>query len=176
MATALPASAQTAPKKTLGAWSLAVSRDGQGCFVTRRFDGPGETVLMLGLDSDGSNHLTILNGNWSIVPKQALTLEFRLSRGGYGDHAAIGIDVDGTRGFVATFEPRFPDHFAASERLDIYRGKMPVARLDLTGSGAAVAELKRCTAKQAPGAKGSSPSSDVPIDPFAAGSARKSKR
>lgn len=171
-----PAIAQDDTTKASGAWTVAASRDGGGCFATRRFDGSGETTVLIGLDRDGANHLTVLNDNWSIVPKQALTLEFRLSRGGYGDHPAVGIEADGKRGFVATFDPRFPDHVAASRRLDIFRGKTPVARLDLTGSGAAMTRLRHCVTSQARTGPGEAQSSDVPIDPFAAESRSRKKR
>lgn len=175
-AVAQPATAQADTDKAAAAWTVAASRDGRGCFATRRYDGPGDTTLLLGLDPDGANHLTVVNDNWSITPRQALMLEFRLTRGGYGDHPAVGIEADGKRGFVATFEPRFPDHIAASRRLDIYRGTTPVARLDLTGSGAAVARLRRCSTARTSATPGAQTPSDVPIDPFAPDSPRGKKR
>ena len=128
---------------------MAPSKDGQGCFLTKVYDRPGDTTLLLGLDRDGTNHLTVLNSNWSIEPKQRLKLDFRLSKGGYAKHFAVGLASDGKRGFVTSFEPKFPAYFASSHMLAIARGDVPVERLPLDGSGAAVASLRQCVAKLA---------------------------
>ena len=72
------------------------------------------TTLLLGLDRAGRNHLSVLNRNWSIKPKDKLALTFRLSRGGYVDQAAVGMASDGKRGFVTTFEMRLGFLTAAS--------------------------------------------------------------
>ena len=81
------------PRK-IGDWTLAVSEDGDGCFLTRIYDRPGDTTLLLGLDRDGSNHLTVLNANWSIKPKERLSLDFKLTSGGYPKHFAVGLATD----------------------------------------------------------------------------------
>ncbi len=53
-----PSGASAADKDTLprkvGDWTLAISEDGDGCFLTRIYDRPGDTTLLLGLDRDGS--------------------------------------------------------------------------------------------------------------------------
>lgn len=175
---ALPAVAPAADyaARNVAGWTVAVSKDGQGCFVTREFDRNGGTTVLLGLDVDGSNHLSLLNPNWSIKPKEQLKLSYRLSRGGYADHFAVGIRSEGKQGFVSSFEAQFPTYFAASRALHVARGDVPVARLDLTGSGAAVAELRRCVAAQKAGGTaggkagsgaGGAPGEAIPKDPFA---------
>lgn len=165
------ASAQSYAPQTLGDWTVAASKDGQGCFLTRSYPVDGNTSVLLGMDRDGSNHLSVLNDHWSIKQQQQVKLNFRLTRGGYPNHAAVGLAADGKRGFVSAFEAKFPDHFATSKALHIDRGGVKVAQLDLTGSGAAVAELRRCVAAQtgpAPRAASSGEgSSDIPRDPFA---------
>ncbi|WP_294281333.1 hypothetical protein [uncultured Sphingomonas sp.] len=176
-----PSGASAADKDTLprkvGDWTLAFSEDGDGCFLTRIYDRPGDTTLLLGLDRDGSNHLTVLNANWSIKPKERLALDFRLTSGGYPKHFAIGLAADGKQGFVTSFERGFPTYLAKSQRLDIARGDVPVERLPLDGSGAAIAALRDCvSARKVAPAKASRDQDDadgIPRDPFAKHASRK---
>ncbi|WP_010544870.1 hypothetical protein [Sphingomonas elodea] len=173
---ALPAAAQSYAARQIGAWTVAASKDGSGCFISRSFDQPGSTTLLLGMDRDGSNHFSVLNENWSIRPQDRLKLTFRLTQGGYPNHQAIGIVADGKQGFVAAFDPKFPTSFAGSKALHIDRGRTPVARLPLDGSGAAVAELRRCVEAQHGPEKAQASDDGVPRDPFAAHGKRKERR
>lgn len=163
------------PRK-IGDWTLAVSEDGDGCFLTRIYDRPGSTTLLLGLDRDGSNHLTVLNANWSIKPKERLALDFTLTGGSYPKHFAVGLASDDQQGFVTSFEKPFPTYLARSQALNIARGDVPVERLSLAGSGAAIAALRDCvTAQQTKPAKATRSDDAVdgiPRDPFAKGAAR----
>ncbi|GAA3266359.1 hypothetical protein [Sphingomonas yabuuchiae] len=158
------------PRK-IGDWTLAVSEDGDGCFLTRIYDRPGDTTLLLGLDRDGSNHLTVLNANWSIKPKERLALDFTLTGGSYPKHFAVGLASDDQQGFVTSFEKPFPTYLARSQTLNIARGDVPVERLSLAGSGAAIAALRDCvTARKAPPAKttrSGDAADGIPRDPFA---------
>jgi hypothetical protein len=173
-------SGQGYPARQIGDWTVAASKDQKGCFLTRDYDGAGKTTLLLGLDGDGINHLSVLNANWSIKPKDQLTLTFRLSGGGYDDHGAVGMAADGKQGFVTSFEAKFPGYFAASKALNIFRDDVPVAQLSLAGSGAAVAALRTCVSVRgaaAPaGARAKRRVDGIPTDPFAPGLARKSRR
>jgi hypothetical protein len=178
-ASAACAAPEDAPRD-IGGWTVAVSKDGTGCFATRAYDRPGNTTLLLGLDLDGKNHLSVLNANWSIRPQDRLKLDFHLTNGGYTKHFAIGMASDGQQGFVTSFETKFPTYFATSKTLDIARGPVPVERLDLAGSGAAVAALRHCVEAQRD-KPASATSQDVgidgiPRDPFAAASTRKAKK
>jgi hypothetical protein len=164
------AAAQDYPSREVGGWTVAASADKQGCFLTRQYDRAGETTLLLGIDVDGGNHLSVLNRNWSIKPKDRLKLDFRLTKGGYSDRFAVGIVSDGKQGFVTDFDAKFPAHFAASRALQIYRGKVPVEQLSLEGSGVAVTELRRCVElhrTRAKAGKVSDRPSRIPKDPFA---------
>lgn len=184
LATGLCASAQASAQgyaaRDVGGWAVAASNDQKGCFLTKEYERPGATTLLLGLDIDGSNHLSVLNRNWSIRPKDRLTLNFRLSKGVYSKHAAVGMAADGKKGFVTNFETEFPSFFATSEFLDIYRDDVPVEKLNLDGSGAAVEELRRCVEIQrtnpGPKADRAERADDIPIDPFAAEPKRRSKK
>jgi hypothetical protein len=165
------ASAQEYSVRDVGGWTVAASKDKEGCFLTRTYGGAGETTLLLGLDIDGSHHLSVLNDNWSIKPKDRWKLTFRLSNGGYSNHPVVGMASEGKKGFVTNFETKFPSYFAASRALHIYRGGVPVEQLSLEGSGAAVAELRRCVrvfaAKTAGGVREKGRSDQIPKDPFA---------
>jgi len=180
----LSASAHAAARdyalRNVGDWTVAASKDGKGCFLTRDYAQNGGTTLLLGLDIDGANRLSVLNPNWSIKPKDQLKLNFRLSNSSYPAHFAVGIASDGKQGFVASFGAKFPSYFAASKTLDISRGDVPVERLGLDGGDAAVAELKHCVDDQraapAPTVSGTAHSGDIPIDPFAPAPSRKAKK
>ena len=173
------ATARDHGSRKVGGWTVEASKDGDGCFVTKVYNHAGDTTLLLGLDLDGANHLSVLNANWSIKPDDRLRLTFQLSSGSYAKHFAIGIASNGKQGFVTSFEPKFPDYFAASKILDISRGDVPVERLNLDGSGAAVAALRNCVAAQRekPGAAAGKKahSHDIPRDPFALDPSGKSK-
>lgn len=178
VSSAAPAFAQDYAARNVGGWTVAASKDGNGCFLTKTYGGDGETTLLLGLDVDGGNHLSVLNRNWSIQPQERLRLNFKLSNGGYSKQLSIGMASEGKKGFVTNFEAKFPAYFASSKALHIYRGTVPVEQLSLVGSGAAVAEVRRCVAAQrARGpmhAEDRARSSRIPKDPFAP--ERRSKR
>jgi hypothetical protein len=177
-------SAQPSPNeyrtRDVGDWTVAASQDKKGCFLTRAYQVPGGTTLLFGLDTDGSNRLSVLNGNWSIKQKERQSLNFRLSNIAFPKHLAIGMASEEKKGFVTSFGVKFPDHFAASSFLNISRGTVPVEELSLDGSGAAVAELRKCVdlyrEKPAPDVRGSERAGHIPIDPFAPDAKRKSKK
>lgn len=172
-------SAQEYPLREVGGWMVAASQDRKGCFLSKAYEGPGRTTLLLGLDIDRSNRLSVLNSNWSIRKKNRERLDFRLSNVSFPKHLAVGIASDGKKGFVTSFGENFPANFAASTFIHIFRGDVPVEKLGLAGSGAAVAELRRCVdfyrRKPATAARGSDRARDIPIDPFAADAERRPK-
>jgi hypothetical protein len=164
-------SAGTYASRTVRGWTVAASKDGMGCFMAREYNRNGGTTLLLGLDTDGTNRLVVLNENWSIKPKDQLKLNFRLSNSSYPAHFAVGIISEGKQGFATSFGTKFPSYFAASKVLNISRGDVPVERLDLEGGDAAVAELRNCVAdvraKPVVPMEGKARSDDIPKDPFA---------
>ena len=162
---------------TVRGWTVAESKDGKGCFLTREYDRNGETTLLLGLDIDDTNRLVVLNANWSIKPRDQLKLNFRLLNSSYPAHFAVGITSEGKQGFVTSFGVKFPSYFAASKTLEISRGDVPVERLDLDGADVAVAALRDCVAdRQAKPADGKARFDDIPSDPFAPPPARGPKK
>ncbi|MEH3105308.1 MAG: hypothetical protein PGN12_15590 [Sphingomonas phyllosphaerae] len=156
--------------RDVGAWIVAASSDQKGCFITRTYPAPRGTTLQFGLDMDGSNRLTLLNPNWSIRAREQLRLDFQLSHSAFPRHLAIGIAPQGKRGFVTDFGATFPRSFATSAFLKVRRGDVPVEELTLDGSGAAVAELRRCVDRQRTPVAGKAAregGARIPLDPFA---------
>ena len=171
-----PATAAGYATREVGAWVVSVSSDQKGCFLARTYPEPRGTTLQFGLDVDGSNRLTLLNPNWSIRAREQLRLDFRLSNSAFPRHVAIGITPAGQRGFVTDFGATFPRNFAASAYLKVRRGDVPVEELTLEGSGAAIAELRRCVDRQRSSVTGKTPRDDngrIPLDPFARRDSRK---
>ncbi|WP_028965867.1 hypothetical protein [Sphingomonas phyllosphaerae] len=175
---AAPAAADYATRE-VGAWVVSPSSDQKGCFLTRTYPEPRGTTLQFGLDIDGSNRLTLLNPNWSIRAREQLRLDFRLSNSAFPRHLAIGIATAGQRGFVTNFGATFPRNFASSDSLRVRRGDVPVEELKLDGSGAAIAELRKCVDRQrAPAVAKSTrdPEGRIPLDPFANDRRRDSRK
>ncbi|MEH3038197.1 MAG: hypothetical protein PGN23_17150 [Sphingomonas adhaesiva] len=168
---AATATAQDPVRDVGGGWTLSPSSDGKGCFVTRAFPPPRETVLQFGLDTDGSNRLTLLNANWSIRARERMKLDFRLSNAAFPRHDAIGIVAEGRRGFVTTFGTTFPRNLATSAFLHVRRGTVRVEELSLAGSGTAIAALRTCVERRraAPPAvsRPGRAAGGIPLDPFA---------
>ena len=165
----LTVASERQPQKP-SAWITSVSRDGKGCFVTKEFDRPGRTTLLMGIDIDGANRLTVLNENWSIKLRDRLELDFRLSNVSFPKHFAIGITSGQKKGFVTSFGGRFPTHFASSKFLQVFRGNVPVEQLSLDGSGTAVVELRDCVEarrKRPVVTSGKRGQPSIPKDPFA---------
>ncbi|MBW8745829.1 MAG: hypothetical protein JF628_16110 [Sphingomonas sp.] len=164
-----PALARDYGSRNVRGWTVAVSKDGEGCFLTRDFE--RGTTLLLGLDTDGTNRLSVLNPKWSIKPRDKLTLNFRLSNSSYPAHFAVGMVSEEKQGFVTSFGAKFPSYFATSKTLFISRGDIPVERLDLDGADAAVAALRHCVddqrSKPAPSVAGEAQPDEIPRDPFA---------
>lgn len=154
--------------RKVGDWTVAAARDGDGCFVTRTFPRDGATTVLMGVSGDGSSRLTMLNANWSIRPRDRLTLDYALGARRFAGQFAVGIVADGKRGFVSSFGSGFPALFARAATLSVAKGDVPVERLALDGSGAAVAELRRCiAAAAAPASERRTDSTTIPRDPFA---------
>jgi len=174
------AAARAYTPRNVGDWTVTASKDGKGCFLTREYEQNGGTTLLLGLDIDGTNRLSVLNANWSIKARDQLKLNFRLSNSSYPAHFAVGIASEGKQGFVTSFGAKFPSYFASSKSLHISRGDVPVERLNLDGGDAAVAELRNCVDNRreapAPAAGRKARADDIPVDPFASIRPRESKK
>ena len=135
------------------------------------YEGDGATNLLLSLDIEGANSLMVDNYNWSTKDDEEYDIDYYLTAGVYDKHASRGYEHKGRHGFVTYFEAKFLTYFAASKSLDIRRGDVVVDELSLSGSGAAIAEMRRCVgllkAKADAEAREKAKWAHIPKDPFA---------
>jgi periplasmic protein TonB len=117
------------------------------CFLTADYKGPGESTLSLAIRRDGTPVLMVLNYNWSAEKGEKYRdISFRLDGEEYGDGVATGAAISGKNGFMQPMNPDFLPHFVKSTYLHVYKADKLIDRLDLEGSAAAVAVVRRCVA------------------------------
>lgn len=157
--------------REVGGWNISAADDGEACIMSLDYEGEGETSLIFSLKLDGDNLLAMMNYNWSIKEGEKLDLEYRLSNGTYEKHPSFGFASGGKKGFGTQFENKFSDYLAQSKYLHVYRDGKVVDNVSLTGTGVAVAELRRCLgiirANDAAEAREKARFSHIPLDPFA---------
>jgi len=146
-----PLHAQSYAPRDVAGWTVAPMDDlGGSCFITTTYEGDGKTSLSLAMNPNGEPTLIVSNENWTIEPGQKLELDYFLSVGIYEKHPSFGT-ID--RGFGAKFEKSFTDYFAKSSFIRIEKEGGLIDSLKLSGSGAAVIELRRCVKKVQEGAE-----------------------
>lgn len=153
-----------------GGWDIVQGDD--SCAITSEFQGPGDTELYLILNLDGSAILAVSNSQWSIQDKQELELSYHLNGTSYSGGKAVGITQSYIKkGFVTRFGPEFVADFIKSTYLHIYKGETVVDKLDLAGSGAGIAQARRCLshvkALADAAAREKARWAHIPKDPFA---------
>lgn len=145
-----PLHAQSYAPRDVAGWPVAPMGDlGGSCFITTTYEGDGETSLSLAMNPKGEPTLIVSNENWTIEPGQEMEIDYFLSFGMYEKHPSFGT-VD--RGFGAKFEKSFIEYFAKSNFIRIEKEGSLIDSLDLSGSAAAVIELRRCVKKVQEGA------------------------
>jgi TonB family protein len=117
--------------------------------------------------------LIVGNDGWSIEKGEKTDLVFGVNGRVYSDGVAVGVSEKfaSKKSFATKFGPEFLKDFAASPYLVILKGDVTVDRLQLRGSGAALAVAKRCLAKVrsdiAVAAAEKRKYADIADDPFA---------
>lgn len=130
--------------RDVAGWTIAPTEHENGaCAMVIDYEGRPSTRLALAIDNSGVPGLMLLNDSWTVRADEIYRLNYQLSFGSYSDHATIGLK-DGS--LFTKFDKYFPDLFAKSTYLHIYKGDTVVERLSLKGSSAAVAEVRRCVA------------------------------
>ena len=142
------------------------------CGMALEYEGKGETMLMLLLGADGTVMMSVANYAWSTVPEQKYELAYYLNGTVYEGGASVGIHNGARKGFVTTFAPDFLKHFQASSNLKIRGDKaVLIDSLDLDGSAAGLAQVRRCVAHlkaiAAAAAREKARFAHIPDDPFA---------
>jgi TonB family protein len=167
----LPTDALARDWASAGGWDIG-EFDAEHCGMGLEYEGEGETLLVLGLATDGSVLLTVTNYNWSTAADQTYNLVFYLNGTAYSGGKSLGFANAGRKGFATWFEPDFLKHFAASTYLTIKSeaGKV-VDDLKLEGSAAGLAQVRRCVAHlravAAAEAREKARFAHIPQDPFA---------
>lgn len=128
-------------------WDIAELKD--DCALHQTFAGKGETELTLFLQTDGLAMLVVGNDGWSIKKGEKADLTYVVNGHSYSGGPTVGISDkhDPKKAFATKFGADFVSDFAAAPSLLILKGDVIVDRLSLSGSGAAVATAKRCSAK-----------------------------
>lgn len=117
------------------------------CGLSADYPLPGRSPVSLTLISDSSSvNLIMTSRDWSAKKDEKYELRFDLGDVFYeGEATGLVLDyID--KGFVAFLEPTFLDAFARAPSIYVTREDAVVAHLDLEGTAAAVAMLRRCSA------------------------------
>jgi len=154
-----------------GGWDIA-EVNAEACAMGLEYEGKGETLLLLILDTKGEVILSVTNYAWTAVPDQEYKLDFYLNRTAFGGGKSFGTAGSGRKGFLTFFEPGFLKHFAASNYLTIRSDKgVLIDDLKLDGSAAGLAQLRRCLAHlkavASAAAREKAKFAHIPDDPFA---------
>jgi TonB family protein len=127
-----------------GGWTIAEANN--GCYMTSEFEGAGDTELTLYLHIDGKQNILLENSNWSVTEGQKYPLRYLLNGSEYSGAESLGLSPTPKPSFGARMNGDFAVDFAKASGLKIYNGDTLVDSLSLSGSGAGVAMLRRCTA------------------------------
>jgi len=164
-----PAMARAREWPSAGGWDVIEVDDGCGVHLT--YEGAGETELSVLLLITGGTVVFVANSDWSIKTDQEYDLSFHLDGVAYSGGKSMGTTISAKPAIMAPMSSGFLEHFAAGKSLHIYRGKTLVDQLSLTGTGAAVAMLRRCVqsvkVRADAAAREKARWAHIPKDPFA---------
>lgn len=131
----------------------------------------GGTELVVFTFTDTDNvRIFVSNAAWSAVKDAEYDLVYVIDGKPYRSAISTGYEVsEGRKGFRRVFEPDFVTAMAAGKELRILTGETLVAKLSLSGSGAAIGTVRRCTAAmiEEEKAKKLEKMNTVVADPFA---------
>lgn len=144
IATAPQAAHATEIIGTSGDWE--VFRDSKSCGMTRTYEVPGETEMMVIKYAAGEIRILITNKGWSAKQDQLYDISYQLNAGTYGGSKAVGMADRDRRGFVSTFVADFADDFAKGSTLRVFLSGKEIERLSLAGTGAAMTLVNQCLA------------------------------
>jgi TonB family protein len=169
-AVSTPATAREWPDA--GGWSIAETDENDGCLMASDFEGEGDTKLVVSLGIDGRVYVIANNYNWSATPGALYEFQYVVNGSRYSGGKAVGFESGLRKGFGTKMSAEFLDDFARGSSLRIYKedGGL-VDDLNLDGSGAGVAQLRRCVAHvkavAAAEAREKARIAHIPRDPFA---------
>lgn len=121
--------------------------DRSRCVVGRTFADPGATIVGLILSVDGEARIFASSPTWKTSAGAGVTASVALDDRTLIESGFVGVAERGRAGFVAAAPAAFLDSFASANALRLSAGADGAARsLPLTGSGAGIAQLRRCVA------------------------------
>lgn len=116
------------------------------CVITTTYDFDGRSSVRLSLFWDGARADLFLSSlGWSNRASAPYAVQYSLGGFVYEGNARGLVSDGGYKGFVSGFDPAFLGDFARAESLYVTTGDTVVTHLNLSGSGAAIATLRRCT-------------------------------
>ncbi len=154
-----------------GGWEVGEAGT-DGCYMASEYEGEGDTLLIVNVHADGEAFISATNYGWSAKEKQGYDLTYALNGRVFRGGKSVGI-VDGLRkGFGARMPGDFLNHFAAASSLHISTDDgVVIDQLNLEGSAAGLAQVRRCVAHvkavAAAAAREKARFAHIPKDPFA---------
>ena len=127
---------------TRGGWE--VFQDSKSCGMTRVYEGPGETEMMLIKYADETVRIMITNKGWSAKQGTQYDISYLLNGTSYGGAKAVGTGDQVRRGFVSTFVASFAQDFTRGSTLRVMLSDQEIERLSLNGTGVAMALVDQC--------------------------------
>lgn len=153
-----------------GGWDISEAGN-DGCGMGLEYEGEGETILVLILKVDGTVGLSLTNYKWSAVANREYDLIFVVNGTAYEGGKSVGTSDGYRKGFVTLFDPGFLKDFAAAKNLKVGSKGVLIDSLNLEGSAAGLAQLRRCVAHvkavAAAEAREKARLAHIPEDPFA---------
>lgn len=179
----ITAPAQASEWGSYADWQVTGNESDNTCFFGREFEGPGETHMGVSVDAkDSSVSIWVLNDNWSLKEGDGIKVALDL-RGTPNSYSGSGMPFTsgGKSGFGMNFKSmEVLSDVAAANGAHFYKidgeGESEkytlIDKLNLDGTGAAVAALRRCFAHQkgliAAAEREKKRWKDIPADPFKA--------
>jgi hypothetical protein len=154
---------------TRGDWE--VFQDSKSCGMTRAYEGPGETEMMVIDYASGEIRVMITNMEWSAKKGELYDISYVLNGTTYDGAEAVGTADRARKGFVSTFAAEFADDLARGSTLHVLLAGKEIERLPLGGTGAAMALVDQCLASLraalAAAEREKAKRAHLPRDPFA---------
>ena len=151
-------------------WEVWDSED--TCFTAREFEGPGSTLMLIGIKANGDQFLSFANYGWSARVDDHYRLRYTVNGRSYSDVPAIGFGSGGRRGFVTPTSDELLRDIEAGNAIQVhFQDGTLVDQLQLDGTSAAMALVRHCLATVRPRAERERRDRErlqhIPTDPFA---------
>lgn len=143
--TMVPGIAEARSWPETGGWGISQGSD--FCVMSNEFEGPGDSEMFVTLYDSGMILLGVFNSNWSSKDDEVYD-DITAAMGDiqYGGSQAIGLTLDGKSGFGIKLHPSMLNALAGASSIRLYKGDAKMDHLNLSGTGVAIAMVKRCLA------------------------------